>query len=143
MFGVVGALFFLAGLIAKRQTLLRYGQISLIIAALGAPAAFLTGREAEEHTEKVWYMQRKVVHEHEESGEAAMIVMIVTGVLAAASLKQWSPRNQKILYALVAVASLMAGAAMVKTGFEGGKIVHGNEKLNAPPQSSALPQSPQ
>ena len=138
MFGVVGAAFLLVGLIANRRVLIRYGQISLLIAGVSAPVAFFTGREAEEHTEHVWYIDRRVVHEHEESGEAATIVMTIAGLIAIAAM--WKER--KVLNYVLLVASLAAAAAVVKTGFEGGKIVHGNAKLTIQPPN-ALPQSAQ
>lgn len=145
MFGVVGALFFLVGFLMKRVTLMRYGQISLLIAGVSAPAAFFSGREAEEHTEHTWYIERKVVHEHEESGEAAAIVMSITGLLALASLvasaRNRPARELRIINGFLLIASLAAAGAMVKTGYEGGKIVHSNEKLTTQP--SALPQSAQ
>ena len=133
--GVVGALFLIAGMVAKRITLLRYGQISLLLAGLSAPVAFLTGREAEEHTEKTWYIEKKVVHAHEEAGEQASIALVITGILAAVSLL----KDRKVVRVLLLIGAIASAALVTRAAFEGGEIVHENQKLEAGPGGAAQP----
>ncbi len=125
--GVVGAVAIIVALITRRTTFLRYAQISLLLAGVTAPIAFFTGRSAEEATEHVWYIDEKVVHEHEEAGEQASIALVITGILAAVSL--W--KDRKLIRILLLIGALVSAALVTNAGLHGGKIMHGNARIEA------------
>jgi len=122
---IVGVVAMVVALITKRVTYLRYAQISLLLAGVFAPVAFFSGREAEEHTEHTWYMDRDVVHEHEEAGEQATIALVITGIIAAVSLL----RDKKLFSVLLLIGGLVSTALVVNAGLHGGKIVHQNQRV--------------
>ena len=134
--GTIGAGALIVALLTRRNVFLRYAQITLLLAGVFAPIAFFTGRAAEEQVEdKTWYIDEKTVHGHEEAGEAASIVLVITGILAGVTLY----KDNKITRALLLIAALCAAGAVVRTGLLGGKIVHDNNRLEASPAPSPSP----
>ncbi|HMV30796.1 MAG TPA: hypothetical protein PKA50_01645, partial [Gemmatimonadales bacterium] len=65
---------------------------AVVVAALSYPV-FLTGEPAEEQVEDAAWMQERLVHEHEERAEAALIAIMVTGALALVPL--WQGRGDR------------------------------------------------
>jgi hypothetical protein len=65
---------------------------AVILAALTYPV-FLTGEPAEERVEDASWMRERLVHEHEERAEAALIAVLVTGAMAAFGL--WQTRGER------------------------------------------------
>src|SRR5512147_25256 len=65
---------------------------AVILAALTYPV-FLTGEPAEERVEDASWMRERLVHEHEERAEAALIAVLVTGAMAAFGL--WQTRGDR------------------------------------------------
>jgi uncharacterized membrane protein len=125
--GLLGTAALVVALITRRTLWLRYAQITLILAGISAPVAFFTGREAEEHTEHTWYIDRHEVHDHEEAGEKATILLVITGIIAAISV--W--KDKKALQIVLLLAALGSSALVTFAGLEGGKVVHENAKLEA------------
>lgn len=150
--GVLGAGATVLALVWRRRAAWRYALITLILAALTAYPAVFTGSRAEDETRKHWFVERGSWHEHEESAELAMWVMLVTGLVAAYAL--WRERGyqridrgnqpQRIaapvwLQALVALGALASAGTIARAGFEGGKITHGNKNLMTPPAGWVAP----
>ena len=133
--GTIGAGALLVALITQRAVFMRYAQVSLLLAAVFAPVAFFTGREAEEKVEDTWYIDKKTIHAHEEAGEMASIVLVITGILAGVTLY----KDNKVTRVLLLVSALAAGGAVVRTGLLGGKIVHGNARLEQPASPATTP----
>lgn len=123
--GVVGAGGAVLALLTKRDVVATYAAVTLVLAGLSAPMALLTGDQAEDEAEKVWFVTEDAIHEHEERAELAMWLSIATGVLAAVSLVRPNPR-WRLGASLLA---LIAAGAMGAAAFEGGKIVHDNPRL--------------
>ena len=128
---LLGLAAMVVALLTRRMLWLRYAQITLLLAAVAAPVAFFSGREAEEHTEHTWYMDRHQVHDHEEAGEQATIVIVITGIIAGLCL--W--RDHRALRLLLLIAAVASGVLVMLAGLEGGKIVHENGKLAHPPNT--------
>lgn len=64
---------------------------AVIVAALSYPV-FL-GEPAEERVEDAAWMQERMVHEHEERAEAALIAIMITGAVALVTL--WQSRGDR------------------------------------------------
>jgi hypothetical protein len=98
---------------------------SVILAALTYPV-FLTGEPAEERVEDAGWMQERLVHQHEERAEAALIAVLVTGAMAAFGL--WQTRgDRKPNFAIggVTLAGLAVSAGLLAwTAQLGGPIRH-------------------
>jgi hypothetical protein len=145
---VVGAGAALLSVFSRHRSTWVFALAALMLAGLAVYPAFFTGQGAEQVMEKAWYIDRDVVHEHEEAAEFALWIMLVTGAVAAFAM--WRERTaftggRKVLAApawlraLTAVAALLAAATLARTAWTAGFIVHKTEKLQSPPASSTSP----
>lgn len=66
------------------------------------------------------------MHEHEEAGEAALIVAVIAGVaaLGAMVLKDKFPRVARYAFVITLLALLLSSAAFFRTAHLGGLIHH-------------------
>lgn len=98
---------------------------AVVVAALSYPV-FLTGEPAEEQVEDAAWMQERLVHEHEERAEAALIAIMVTGALALVTL--WQSRGDRPVatgLAGLSVAGLLVSAGLFGwAALAGGVIRH-------------------
>lgn len=109
---------------------------TVIVAALTYPV-FLTGAPAEERIEDAAWASETRIHEHEERAEAALIAVLVTGVIAGLGLWQSRgnrPTNRRLggltLGGLAVSAGLLGWTALL-----GGPIRH--EEIRAGTTASA------
>ncbi len=136
-FPVVGLVFALAllgwGALRKNPSLAKAGFAALVVVALLAIPAFLTGEPAEKVAEPLPGVSHPIIEQHEDVAKVALIVTLVAGVAALAGL--WLARGKAVaswcsssvlLVALVA-AGLMAWAANL-----GGKVRHTEIRGSAP-----------
>ncbi len=136
-FPVVGLVFTLAllgwGALRKNPSLTKAGFAALVVVAMLAVPAFLTGEPAEKIAEPLPGVSHPIIEQHEDVAKAAFIVTLVAGV--AALLGLWLTRGRAVaawcassvlLVALVA-AGLMAWAANL-----GGKVRHTEIRGSAP-----------
>lgn len=111
----------------------------LVVSALGAFAAYLSGEEAEEAVEHLAGVSQDPIEAHEEAAPFAVGLSALAGALALAGLglsvskPAWNGR----LAGAVALAALLAFAASARVGWLGGKIRH--TELDG---GSAVPASP-
>ena len=126
---VVGLVFAFAllgwGTFRKNSTLAKAGFVTLIVVALLAVPAFLTGEPAEKVAKALPGVSDPIIEQHEDVAQAALIATTVAGV--AALLGLWLARRKAVaswcalavlLVAFVATG-LMAWAANL-----GGKVRH-------------------
>lgn len=132
---LVGAAACVTALIVKREGVWKYAAVTVLLAGVLAPAALLTGREAEDEAEKAWFVSEASIHDHEEAAEKAMWITVVAGALAIVAL--W--RNSLRWRLAMAVLALVAAGAMGYAAFEGGKIVHESPKLEQAAASGVTP----
>jgi uncharacterized membrane protein len=123
---IIAVLVLLAGMILKNQTV-RYVAYGLFVFALITTVpAFLTGEGAEEIVESYPGVSHDIIHEHEERAEAALWLMVISGILAGIVFFLEQSANQlasKIRIALLAMA-LANVLFMARAGNSGGKIRH-------------------
>jgi uncharacterized membrane protein len=114
------------GLWSKTQQTIAAGYSLMIISSLGGLIAFFTGEAAEETAEAIEGVSRSVIHQHEESGEFAMICAVVLGLVAIVGLilmaKKPSTSLKVAWFALV--VSLLCFASFAYTGYTGGQVRH-------------------
>lgn len=147
---VVGALAAVITLFTKHRTTWTFALGALVLAGLTVYPAVFTGEGAEEAMRNVWYVDRDVVHEHEEAAEFAMWATIVTGVVAIGAM--WRERTAYTggrtilaspgwLRALVALLGVLSTAALIRSAWTAGYIVHKSKSLEQRPSSAATPAS--
>jgi hypothetical protein len=129
---VVAALLLWGLLRGSRELLRTAAGAAVIVAAISYPV-FLTGEPAEDRVEDAAWYQERLVHEHEERSEAALIAVLVTGLVAAVTL--WQSRGGRdvprataglTLAGLAVSAGLFGWAALA-----GGVIRHDEVRAGA------------
>lgn len=139
---VVGTAAALVAFLMRKRGVLLYALATLTLAGLASYPAVLTGDEAEEVLEKRWFIDEKQIKEHEESADVSNILLIITGVVSAASWYRVlrSPREAAPatwMLALVLLLGLSSSISVAYTSWEGGFIVSKNEKLKLPPMPTS------
>jgi hypothetical protein len=142
-FGAAAAL--LALLVRKRGVWL-YAVASITIAGASAYPVMLTGHAAEDVMRKAWYVDKDAIATHEDSADVATWTMIAAGVICA--VVWWrlarAPLESTLVLsrfsqALVLLAALAGLSTVSYAAWQGGKIVHGAERLATPPPGFVPP----
>ncbi|MCS6820528.1 MAG: hypothetical protein NZ551_01525 [Microscillaceae bacterium] len=123
---LIGIGILLYGMLAKRYPAVQIGLMVIVFAWLTAIPTFASGEGAEEIVEKLPEVSHKIVHEHEESAERAIIFVHLTGILALASLylsyRQYA--KIRIVYWIALVFSCITLVMLAQVSQTGGKIRH-------------------
>lgn len=135
---VVGTAAVATALIWKRRPVWLYAVATLTLAGLSVYPAFITGDEAADTMERKWYVVKSMVHDHEESADVVLWIVLATGVIAAYTW--WSmtrPGRKELppvwLRVLVLVAAIASVVSITYSSYLGGRIVHESPKLAQPP----------
>jgi hypothetical protein len=117
----------LAAIRADRGALLG-AVVTLLVGALGATGAYISGEDAEELVEDVAPIDEAAVEEHEERAEVALVLAWVAAVGSAVAyvLGGRTGRHGAAVGAS-ALGALAASGAMAATGLAAGPIRHGAE----------------
>ncbi len=135
---LLGTLMLLSGFALKSASVRRAALGLLVFTSLTAIPAFLSGEPAEEFMEGSPGISEELMHEHEEAAEAALVVAMLTGGIAAGALlltrragasETWVNRL-KIASAILGLAST---AAMGNAAHLGG-LIHHEELRDTPTQ---------
>ncbi len=129
-FPVIGTilclLLLLAAILRKSHELKRISLAALVLIALLAIPAYLTGEPAEDIVENIPGVSKALIEPHEEAALAAIISMSVTGIFALFGLI-WV-RGKKSFPSWIMTAALLLTAVsvglMAQTANLGGKIHH-------------------
>ncbi len=143
---IAGTLFALLGTVVFKRTFWRIGTAAIAIAALSFYPVSWTGGNAEHVDMKRWYVQREAIHEHEESADSSLYVVLLAGAVAGYAF--WRSGRGSIteppvvpawLRGAVIVTALAATAATVRTAYLAGFIAHKNpllDRASVPPADS-------
>ncbi len=117
---MVGAVAVVVAVFLRRKGVWRYAAVTVLLAGLTAPLAFITGNQAEDLVEDRPGTSHEVVEEHEEAATLATVVLLLAGLGAALALY----RPNTAFKALFVVLSLGALGVTLYAAYEGGQIVH-------------------
>jgi uncharacterized membrane protein len=110
----------LVAAVLGREGAWRYSVVTGLLAALAAPVAFLTGKQAEDVAESLPGLAEEAIERHEQWGLYALIALLVAGVLAVVALVRKSTRMRW----LFAIGIWAATATTGLTALHGGDIEH-------------------
>lgn len=140
---LLGGGILLLGAVKKNQSFISLSFYMLVAAALFTAPVFLTGEGTEEIVEKMPGVNEAAIEEHEEMAKIALIVIIISGVIALAGIIfRKNPGIARIILVAAVIGSLASFGTMAQTAHLGGKIRHtelgsaaagengGNEKEN-------------
>lgn len=121
---VAGTLVGLAGWASGRESLERWGVLSLLLAGAMAIPSYFTGLTAADVAATRTFVQPSLVQTHRSWATWTSVLLVAQGVFAAFSLYQpGDARLRRFVLSLGLGAAVLAGW----TAFLGGKIVHGPE----------------
>lgn len=130
---MIGFLILLAGYIIKHPIVKRTALGIIIFAALAAPPTYLSGEEAEDIVEELAITDHDTIEEHEEAAYLFLIMMILTGIVAALTLfmdiknKPLAPMLYHTTFGITLIAMFFA----FNTGSTGGEIYHAEKATTA------------
>lgn len=119
-------LLLIIALIMKNSVLINISLIFVVIVALWAIPAYLTGEPAEEIVEDMPGVSERMIDEHEEFAEVAFIFIEAVGVLALLTIivRRYSLKTGKILTLITLLGIIIGGGLIAWTANLGGKINH-------------------
>lgn len=128
--------------IAAGSAVRQAGLAVIFLGALTCIPVFYSGHEAEDVAEK--FAAQRIIEEHEQAGEWAYIMTLISGVSAgAAFVSEWKGlRISRYALGAAVVLSLIAGTALARTGWLGGKIRHTEFSDNQVPEIQPLAPEP-
>jgi uncharacterized membrane protein len=110
----------------------------LILSALGAVVAYLTGEGAEETVENIQGVAENAIEAHEEFAMFALISLICTGIASVLgvilTLKKSSFANK--ISMVILFLALVGFGLVARTGYLGGKIRHTEVGTGTPQPSN-------
>ncbi|MBV8213298.1 MAG: hypothetical protein JOZ08_08750 [Verrucomicrobia bacterium] len=122
---LLGTLFALISIITRRLWLPLYTTIILVLAALGAQFAVVTGDAQDPLIEALSQDQQKLVQEHSEWGENGRTALIVAAVLSliALGLHRFGA-GRRLFAVLTTLAALVACFIVLRAAQLGGHLVY-------------------
>jgi len=128
---IAGATVGLAGWVARREELERWGVLAVLLGGIAAIPSYFTGIAAADDVAQRIFVTPSVVQTHRTWATWAAVLLITAAIFAAYSIVQPAERRLRRFVLLVAAgASLLTGFA----AYRGGMIEHGDE-----PTGSAVP----
>lgn len=112
------------GVVRKNVAVRTVGLSLYAVMALAVLPTYFSGEGAEERIENIAGISHDVIHEHEESAELSLVVMLVAAAVALATIAaQWKGMSiASTLSYLFIVIALISAIQIARTGHEGGKI---------------------
>ncbi len=98
----------------------------LVISALGAVIAYITGEEAEETVEKIQGISENVIEQHSDFAVFALVGLIVVGVSSLIGIYFINTKSNfaKTIATTTLFLALISFALVARTGYLGGQIRH-------------------
>jgi hypothetical protein len=128
-------------LIVNNKSMMVAAMAILVLGGLSAIVANNSGEEAEELVERLAGYDGKLIHEHEEAAEVALLTSIIVAILAIFAwftiLRKWA--NAWVCVLIASVGGVASFAFMANTAREGGHIVH--KELTVLPEKPILKSS--
>lgn len=132
---MAGSLAAITAVLSRYPGVWRYAYVTVVLAAITSPVAYVTGLMAEEPVEHAWFVEHREVEEHEETGLYALVALLAAGVTAA--IAWWRPKPAT--NGLFLVVTLLAAIATGYSALEGGEIVHDSPALLHGPSTQPAP----
>lgn len=135
---ILGALVLVHGMWTKSSATKIAAYHVLILSALGAVVAYLTGEGAKETVENIQGVAENAIEAHEEFAMFALISLICTGIASVLgvilTLKKSSFANK--ISMVILFLALVGFGLVARTGYLGGKIRHTEVGTGTPQPSN-------
>jgi len=123
---LLGTLVLGYGIWKKSDTTLLASYYLLVIAALGAVVAYVTGEEAEETVENIQGVSENVIEQHADFAGYALVALIAVGVFSLLGIyfKTTKSTFAKPVTTITLFLALISFGLVARTGYLGGQIRH-------------------
>lgn len=121
---LVGTAVGLAGWVAGREELERYGILTLLLAGVAAVPAYFTGIAAADVSSNRTFVTPSLVQTHRTWATWAAVALATVGAFAGFSL--WEPEDRR-LRRFVLLTALLGVGLVAYAAWLGGHILHGEE----------------
>ncbi|SFH89606.1 DUF2231 domain-containing protein [Halpernia frigidisoli] len=123
---LLGTLVLGFGIWKKSSTTMIAAHYMLIISALGAAIAYITGESAEETVENITGVSENVIEQHSDFAMYALIALIAVGIASLLSIYLEYIKNSfaKSVTKITLVLAIISFVLVARTGYLGGQIRH-------------------
>lgn len=123
---LLGTLVLGYGMWKKSDTTQLASYYLLVISALGAGVAYLTGEGAEERVEDIQGVSENVIEQHTDFAVYSLIALIIVGVFSLIGIYFKSAKNTfaKPVATVTLFLALISFGLVARTGYLGGQIRH-------------------
>ncbi len=122
---LIGGIILLVGMIRKNQSVITISLYLLVGAAIAVLPVYFTGEGTEELIENLPGVQEGMIEEHEDAAALTLIILIITGVAALASLLFSKKKRLAVPFLWISlILSLASFGSMIRTAHLGGLIRH-------------------
>jgi hypothetical protein len=139
----MGFLAVIGALITNRRGLWLYAMGTLTVAGLIIYPVHFTGDEASHALRGMWYIQRDMIHAHDDAAGITMLLTLLVGAISAyawwRALRRRDEMIPGLLRAAVSIGALAAFASASWTSYLGGKIIHDAPVLELRTAPAGLP----
>jgi uncharacterized membrane protein len=141
--GTMGAL---VALIRKKRGVWLYTMATMTVAGLAVGPVYLTGDEADEALHDPWFIQPGAIDAHNAAANWALAILLIAGAICAYSwwraLRYRDEPIPRFIRAAVVISTLFSFAAVTRTAYLGGQIIHDAPVLKLPAAPAGLPTPP-
>ena len=135
---LVGAVVGIAGWIAQREQLERYGVLSILLGGIAALPSYYSGITAADDVTQRVFVAPGIVQDHRTWATWAAVLLVTSAIFAGYSLSQpKEPRLRRFVLLVGAGAALLTALA----AFRGGKIEHGEQSIDTDAPAAQIEQT--
>ena len=123
---ILGAIVLIIGIWKKSSETKMAAYVLFVISAAGGGIGFLTGEAAEETVENISGISEKLIEQHEESADIALISLIVLGIISVMGIIFTAVKSRftSAIAVFALVVSMVSFGLVARTGYLGGQIRH-------------------
>lgn len=139
----VGALGAVLAVVRKKRGLWLYTMATMTLAGLMIYPVYLAGDKADEFLHDPWYIKSGTIEAHNAAANWSLALLLITGAICAyawwRALRYRDEPIPGLIRALVLIGAVFSFAAVTRTAFLGGKIIHEAPVLSLPSAPAGLP----
>ena len=132
----------LIAIIRKKRGAWLYTMATMTAAGLTVGPVYLSGDEADDALRDPWYIKSGVIDAHNAAANFALALLLITGAICAYSwwraLRYRDEPIPRMIRIAVALSTVLSFAAVSRTAYLGGKIVHEAPVLSLPAAPSGM-----
>lgn len=139
----MGAFGAILALIRKKRGVWLYTMATMTAAGLFVGPVYLTGDEADDALHDPWFIKPGAIDAHNAAANWALAILLITGAICAyawwRALRYRDEPIPRFIRTVVVIFTLLSFAAVTRTAYLGGKIIHDAPVLSLPSAPAGVP----